>query len=401
MQQSSMPDSPACCDVTQLYPAKGTPLKTPPKSSPAVRRNSRKTKESGTPTPDRPARSAAARSVRSSAPPVLAVEDVRAYRGRLKSWSGTLEPRNPVERYLVERAVTLSWQLDRADNAQIAQFTRIAGTIEGSSFPEDANGLATQVMFDESEAGERLRQYQLACGQALFHTLDAFSMLRGLGGGDGRALTSPFAPVGASPPIPAAAEPPLGVDSPAAAMSAKDDEAGPDGRTIAAALADLLGPVEAQTPPRGPLAPCRPAPGITDRRADRKAAEAGLSSRPAGSSADRRDETGNGTEAPSRIRPSTRGRLASRSGRRSSFSGPGGRGRDVPEGMGVMSHPIRRPSPCPEAMPNPPDSRRRVGGYEVPMDPSVTVTCADRIPVRIRREAAASRLARPAGHPAN
>ena len=401
MQQSTMPDSPARCDVTQLYPAKGTPLKTPPKSTPTARRNSKKAKDSVKPTPERPARSGAARTVRSSAPPVLAVEDPRAYRGRLKSWSGTLEPRNPIELYLVERAVTLSWQLDRADYAQVAQLTRIAGSLDGNSLVEDADGMATRVMFDESEAGERLRQYQLACGQALFRTLDAFSMLRGLGEGVGRALTVPAAPIAAAAPIPAAGDQPAGVASPAAAIPAKDHGPDREERSTAAVLADLLGPAAEPLTPRVPPAPSRTAPGIADRRVDRIAGEEVRSGRAAGSSDHGRDETGDGTESPSHIRPSTRRRLAARSGRRSSFSGSGGPGTDGAEGVGAMSHPIRRPPPRPEVSPNPPDSRRRVGGYEVPMDPSVTVACADRIPVRLRREAAASRLARPSGHPAN
>jgi hypothetical protein len=47
--------------------------------------------------------------------------------------------------------------------------------------------------------------------------------------------------------------------------------------------------------------------------------------------------------------------------------------------------PERRPSQCAEAGPNEPALRRRVGGYEVPLDPWVPVTGADRAPVRLRR----------------
>ena len=53
--------------------------------------------------------------------PVLPGEDPDAYRDRLDSWTGKFDPRDPVEAYLVERAVNASWQLDRADRAEVAE----------------------------------------------------------------------------------------------------------------------------------------------------------------------------------------------------------------------------------------------------------------------------------------
>ena len=53
--------------------------------------------------------------------PIIPGEDPDVYRDRLDSWTGKFDPRDPVEVYLVERAVNASWQLDRADRAEVAQ----------------------------------------------------------------------------------------------------------------------------------------------------------------------------------------------------------------------------------------------------------------------------------------
>ena len=44
--------------------------------------------------------------------PVLPQEDPEAYRQRLDAWMAHLEPRNPVEQFLIEQAVTASWRLE-------------------------------------------------------------------------------------------------------------------------------------------------------------------------------------------------------------------------------------------------------------------------------------------------
>ncbi|MHB1560575.1 MAG: hypothetical protein ACYC61_24245, partial [Isosphaeraceae bacterium] len=61
--------------------------------------------------------------------PVLPGEDASILKNRLESWTITLEPRDDVERYLVERAVNVSIQLDRADRAWAARLEvdRLAG----------------------------------------------------------------------------------------------------------------------------------------------------------------------------------------------------------------------------------------------------------------------------------
>ena len=55
--------------------------------------------------------------------PVLPQEDPEAYRQRLDAWMTHLEPRNPVEQFLIEQAVTASWRLERADRMETASLT--------------------------------------------------------------------------------------------------------------------------------------------------------------------------------------------------------------------------------------------------------------------------------------
>ena len=53
--------------------------------------------------------------------PILPGEDLGVYQGRLDAWVGKFSPRDDFELYLVERAVNVSWQLDRADRAWAAR----------------------------------------------------------------------------------------------------------------------------------------------------------------------------------------------------------------------------------------------------------------------------------------
>ncbi len=63
---------------------------------------------------------------------VLPGEDPEVLQHRIDTWTADLAPRNDVEQYLVDRAVQVSWQLDRADRAETA---RLASIIRTS--PED------------------------------------------------------------------------------------------------------------------------------------------------------------------------------------------------------------------------------------------------------------------------
>jgi hypothetical protein len=58
--------------------------------------------------------------------PVLPGEDAEAFRKRLDDWRDELKPRSTIEDYLVERAVQVSWQLDRVDRAQAARIADAA-----------------------------------------------------------------------------------------------------------------------------------------------------------------------------------------------------------------------------------------------------------------------------------
>jgi hypothetical protein len=80
---------------------------------------------------------------------VLPGEDPQQYQGRLEAWIADWMPSNDLEQSLVERAVTLSWQLDRAQRAETA---RLAGILRSAP----------------AEAALRQQDEALALGQRLF-----------------------------------------------------------------------------------------------------------------------------------------------------------------------------------------------------------------------------------------
>jgi hypothetical protein len=82
---------------------------------------------------------------------VLPGEDAQQYQGLLDAWIADLQPQNDVELALVERAVTLTWQLDRAKRAETA---RLAGLIRAAPADaalrreEEAAALGQRLFFD-------------------------------------------------------------------------------------------------------------------------------------------------------------------------------------------------------------------------------------------------------------
>ncbi len=68
--------------------------------------------------------------------PILPGEDESILQNRMDSWMITLDPRDDVERYLVERAVHVSWQLDRADRAWAARLE--LDRLDGGKLQTDA-----------------------------------------------------------------------------------------------------------------------------------------------------------------------------------------------------------------------------------------------------------------------
>jgi hypothetical protein len=343
------------------------------KSTSVGRRHSKKASLAGNVTCATPAPVRALSPARRSAPPILPGEDARVYRGRLKAWTGSLGPRNAVEAYLVKRAVVLSWQLDRADRVQLAHLTRIANLVEPDQAAADAVGRSDGLAFDDSATGERLRGYQLACGQALNRTLRAFSNVRGLA--DVAPRTRDAAPTAI------AVAPPAGVDPSFRADRAMGADRGPVASAQdAAALIELLAPAGAEGTPLLPAVPMAAASSSLGRF------EAS------------HDEPDEGESRPG---STARRRPAGRRMRQAPWPGSGGPDTTGAAPIGVRSRPIRRAERSPEGTPNPPDTRRRVGGYAVPLEPTVTVSCADRIPVRLRRDVAAARLARTASCPSS
>ncbi len=80
---------------------------------------------------------------------VLPGEDPEALQHRLDGWVGSLKPRNELEEYLVERAVRVSWQLDRADRAEVA---RLTGLMRDDAFQDSHS----QANVDVVALGRRL-----------------------------------------------------------------------------------------------------------------------------------------------------------------------------------------------------------------------------------------------------
>lgn len=100
-------------------------------------------------------------------------DEAQAYRRRLEAWTGSLGPRNDVERYLVERAVSLSWQIDRADRPRLSAMAAEARTSGEAGPPAE--------VAKDSPSSERTVRYQLACGRVLLRTLDALTRMRDAG----------------------------------------------------------------------------------------------------------------------------------------------------------------------------------------------------------------------------
>jgi hypothetical protein len=69
--------------------------------------------------------------------PILPGEDPQVYQDRLETWVDRFGPRDAVEHYLVERAVDVSWQLDRANRAEAAALV--------AEFGREADGRAEEV----------------------------------------------------------------------------------------------------------------------------------------------------------------------------------------------------------------------------------------------------------------
>jgi hypothetical protein len=362
----------------------------PSKIQPAARRNVKKAKISVKVAPPPASAVVANKKSPKIVAPVLPGEDARAYRGRLKAWTGSLGPRNAVESYLVERAVVLSWQLDRADRAQLALLAAPVDSIEPDQASSGAIDRAALRLFDAGDSGDRVRNYQLACGHALFSTLDAFSNLRGVlkirEAARESAPNTPSTPVDSYPP-PSGGPPAHGTFSTASSStSARSAD-------VSAALVEILQAVDSAGGVPSSAVPVAESSPILSGRRDAPTDGQGAGARLVESSASADDTPGRTATGPRRRPPIRRIRQAP-------WSGPGGSEAPGMAPTGPRTSPVRRSHQA-ETDHNPPDTRRRVGGYAVPLDPSVPITCADRIPVRLRRDASAARLDRSAARPSS
>jgi hypothetical protein len=314
---------------------------------------------------------------------VLPGEDAELYQGRLDAWTGHLAPLGPVEHYLVQRAVQISWQLDRADRCQVARLTHEARATADVDAAETSAG-ADRLAFDPSDSGERLRKHQHACGRMLIRTLDAFARLHfnsteALREADGTDLTEARDQAVGAVAAPAA-NPQAGAGEVEEVSSSSQPE------NAHGLIEEILAGILARSPQVE--SPSTPAAPIGLRAASWPAS----------------DETGNEPTAVDgrpdpRVEPTRAERRELRIGQRSSHfprradrdashgAWPGPRDMDArqPTVTNSMNAAARRPSQDPESSPNEPALRRRVGGYEVPLDSRAPATGADRTPVRLRR----------------
>jgi hypothetical protein len=82
---------------------------------------------------------------------VLPGENAQEYQARLDAWIADLQPQNDVELTLVERAVTITWQLDRAERAEAARLPsliRAAPAAAALRQEEEAAALGQRLLFD-------------------------------------------------------------------------------------------------------------------------------------------------------------------------------------------------------------------------------------------------------------
>jgi len=122
---------------------------------------------------------------------VLPGEDADALTGRIDDWTADLEPRNQLERDLIERAARVSWQLERVEQAHVARLTaNILKATSGENQPDeahrqraerDAASAVDRLAFDDSRKGELLRNYEASCSRTLFRTIETFIKVRKAG----------------------------------------------------------------------------------------------------------------------------------------------------------------------------------------------------------------------------
>jgi hypothetical protein len=270
---------------------------------------------------------------------VVTGEDTATFRDRLLAWTGDLGPRDDVEHYLVRLAVALSCAFDRFDAAPRSR--AVGGISGGDPHPaaDDATVGVGPPSISADKLGERVRAHQLTCATALVGTLDAFIRLRQLGGSGSTASAAPGeAPRPAAGPVAARSTSAAGPSE-----EARAEEAEPARTCEPQVVRDVPGSEEPSSPDRPPI---RHRIGRRRRQPEWPASDG-----PAN-----KDSSGSGDKCD-----------------------PAARSTREVEGSWSVG-----------------DSRRRVGGYLVPLDPSTPASRADRVPIRLRRHESGVRYARAA-----
>src|SRR5271165_5237681 len=78
-------------------------------------------------------------------------EDPAAFQARRDAWTAQLQPRDDLERLLVERLVQVSWQLDRVDRAQAARLddrARAAASDRATAEADEVLALGRRLFWD-------------------------------------------------------------------------------------------------------------------------------------------------------------------------------------------------------------------------------------------------------------
>ena len=99
--------------------------------------------------------------------PVLPGEDPDAFDARLKSWIADLQPTDDVERFLVTRAVQLSWQLERADRALAARAADARKAHEGrvDQLADEVTALGRRLFWDPRGHVDFYPHFEVTLGQ--------------------------------------------------------------------------------------------------------------------------------------------------------------------------------------------------------------------------------------------
>ncbi len=336
------------------------------------------TAEAKPPRRSRPRQSSTVAATRTARPEVLVAPgpDDEAFGRRLSEWTDRLSPDGPIEQYLVERAVRVSWQIDSADRCQAAMLS--AAAEPAGERP------ARPLLTADSPAGTvgDLHNYQVGLGRMLLGTLDTLDRLRGSS-----------RPRREKPARPRSRTSKL-ANGPLTTRRAKGPSIRDAGVPWPTSALSKTGPVEPDRSPAGSAAfargddpwPADPAPAA--RAAGPLARRSSYFLRKVG----RADQAATGphpTSSPDRKASSPL------------QTGSGAAG-DAAHSRNRGNEPIatrRAADSSPQNGANEPITRRRVGGYHVPIDSWTPGTPADRTPVRFRSRGQCTNSSQLAGKP--